>query len=285
MRWLRGVTVHGAVLWLCLMGLTVASAYGSWAIAVLVGAVVARLLLALRASLARTVSGFAVGTSSNAGGREAVWETHDPGFTGGWTGVYAPGVSVRPARWEAELTAAGLGVALRRRELAVLTGGLRRGRLVALGFTLVGLMLSLWLAQRMTTPGTVANTLTASLWFTLWSFGGLLVLPTVSRRGVAAVDAAYLCEPDADPALLAEVARRLDALQDGEPTRPGLVETIFHPLPSVDNRKAGRTPTRFGAWDANRLTVYLGLCGGSLLTRAVHCNAGRPALWVWLPTD
>ena len=124
-----------------------------------------------------------------------------------------------------------------------------------------------------------------SLWFTLWSFLGLLVLPTFSRRGVAEVDARLLAE-GTTPDELNAITRTLDRRQDSEPARPGWVERIFHPIPSVNNREAptGGTPPR-GAWDAARTAVFVSAAGLGLLGRAVHCNCGRPALWAFLPTE
>ncbi|MEM9791141.1 MAG: hypothetical protein AAF842_12145, partial [Planctomycetota bacterium] len=122
--------------------------------------------------------------------------------------------------------------------------------------------------------------------FTLWSFLGLLTLPTLSRRAVAQLDRSLLDE-GFPPETLAATSRTLNAMQDGEPARPGAVEAIFHPIPSLANRVAtpAALPSRFAAWDAARTAVYLSAAGLGLLGRAVHCNAGKPALWVFLPTD
>jgi hypothetical protein len=156
--------------------------------------------------------------------------------------------------------------------------------LLAVAFTLVGLMAAALLAgpDRL---GTAAGTIALSLWFTLWSFLGLLTLPTLSRRGVAEVDERLLSE--GFPRETVETtARRLDDLQDAERDRPAVVETIFHPVPSLEHRLRGpHTHGRRGYWDAARTSVYLSLAGLGLLGRAVHCNCGRPALWVFLPTD
>ena len=87
--------------------------------------------------------------------------------------------------------------------------------------------------------------------------------------------------------LLERTVRRLDDLQDGERSRPALVETIFHPIPSVENRldEAADAAPRPGYWDAARTAIFLGSTGLGLLGRAVHCNCGRPSLWVFLPSD
>ena len=131
---------------------------------------------------------------------------------------------------------------------------------------------------------TGAGIIEFSLLFTLWSFVGLLVLPTVSRRGVAEVDD-RLRENDARTSLIDETLRRLDGMQDAETSRPALSETIFHPVPSVDRRTQITTARPSGAWDAARTTVFISAAGLGLLGRAVHCNCGRPALWVFLPAD
>ena len=78
----------------------------------------------------------------------------------------------------------------------------------------------------------------------------------------------------------------LDNLQDGEADRPTLVETVFHPIPSLRSRLEGpRSNNAIGYWDAARTAVYLSLAGLGLLGSAVHCNCGKPSLWVFLPTD
>jgi hypothetical protein len=58
-------------------------------------------------------------------------------------------------------------------------------------------------------------------------------------------------------------------------------------VPSVDNRRrlTRGTSSSLGAWHVARLTLFLSWSCLGLLSRAVHCNAGRPELWVLLPTD
>jgi len=175
-------------------------------------------------------------------------------------------------------------VAADRRSLAVATGSWWRGRATALLFTLAGLTASAWMVG----PGrlgTAAGTVEFSLWFSLWSFLGLLTLPTLSRRGVIEIDERARAEGRSGQALRT-TTRLLDELQDGEPIRLSLIEAIFHPIPSVQNRLDGpRAHGVIGFWDVARTSVYLSLAGMGLLGRAVHCNCGRPSLWVFLPTD
>jgi len=189
-----------------------------------------------------------------------------------------------PMRWRDVLGPEGYELAANRRTFAIKTGGWWRGRAVALLFTAVGLLFAALLVGS-TNLGTGWGTIQFSLWFSLWSFLGLLVLPTLSRRGVIEIDERVQSE-GYTAHLLRTNTERLDRLQDGEPMRPSLVETIFHPVPSVENRLEGpRSHHVVGFWDAARTSIYLSVAGIGLLGRAVHCNCGRPALWVFLPTD
>jgi hypothetical protein len=135
-----------------------------------------------------------------------------------------------------------------------------------------------------TPPGTAGGVLVFAAVFTLWSFVGLLVLPTLSRRASLAVDG-RLVDRGIDPLDLGRLASRLDAMQDGEPSRPGWIESIFHPIPSVSSRGPSTRRNPLAAWDIARTASFLGIAGLSPLGRAVHCNSGRPSLWVYLPID
>jgi hypothetical protein len=77
----------------------------------------------------------------------------------------------------------------------------------------------------------------------------------------------------------------LDSAQDDEPSRGALVETIFHPVPSVDNRLQTQQSGSPLAWHAARMTLFPSWSCMGLLARAVHCNVGRSELWAMLPTD
>jgi len=286
-RWLRGVAAHAATLFAIAALLTavgrVAGVPGTLGLV----AALSILLLAVRpyhaalvAPLRRTQH-----HRPDTGLPETVLAADDPAFTGSIHGLVVAERSLLPQHWPDALGHDGLRLVRRRRQLAVASGLWQRGRAVALGFTWLGALL----AAALVGPGdlgTAGGTLELACWFTLWSFLGLLTLPTLARRAVAELDRRLL-EQDADPELLARTAQTLNAMQDGETERPAGVEAIFHPIPSLANRAADRPspPTAYAAWDAARLTVFLSFAGLSLLGRAVHCNAGKPALWVYLPTD
>jgi uncharacterized protein YbjT (DUF2867 family) len=285
----RGMMAHSAVLFASAVALLYAGKYGGVAGTVAAGLVLILALLRGRVALASVVAPLELtpsGPEAAAGDRIPVVmaESPDEGFTGGVVGVVRPRFHLLPMKWREVLGPDGIEVAVNRRCLAVKTGSWRRGRVLALAFTAVGLAVAALLVGP-ARLGTAAGTIELSLWFTLWSFVGLLTLPTWSRRGVSEVDARVLAD-GCPPEVVEQTTRRLDDLQDGERDRPPLVEAIFHPLPSLNQRLRGpHAHGRSGYWDAARTTVYLSLAGLGLLGRAVHCNCGRPALWVFLPTD
>ncbi len=288
----RGVVVQGALLFGVAGALTVAGHYGGGLLLFVAAVAASLVLLALRTGVARMLAASDPSDAppsllAGAGMPTRFVHAVDEGFTGGVAGVIRPQVSILPAAWGPALGDAGLRLAISRRSAAVATGAWRRGRVLALGFTWVGFALAALAVAlcESAAMGTAAGTVAFSLWFTLWSFLGLLVLPTFSRRGVAEVDARLLAQ-GTTPDELSAVTRTLDQLQDGELSRPGWVEVVFHPIPSVNNRRAaaGAHPPR-GAWDAARTTVFVSAAGLGLLGRAVHCNCGRPGLWAFLPTE
>ena len=289
---LRGALVHGGVLLGSGCILMFAGRYAGSAGSVLAGMSIAFLLLYFRLVLAKWMSPLQI-TSVSLGptkrktvDQQTVFnvQCHDEGFTGGFTGVFTPREQLFPARWREVLGPEGTALALHRRTLAVMTRSWLRGRVLALLFTAVGLLAASLLVGG-GQLGTAWGMIQFSLWFSLWSFVGLLTLPTLSRRGVIEID--ERTQADGYPVtLMREVTERLDRLQDGEPVRPSIVETIFHPVPSVENRLDGpRSHQVIGYWDAARTSIYISSAGLGLLGRAVHCNCGRPSLWVFLPTD
>jgi len=209
-------------------------------------------------------------------------ESDDEGFTGAVVGVVRPQLHLLPLRWREVLDAEAFATAVQRRQMAVQSGAWWRGRMLAIGFTLLGIALAAAIVgdRRL---ATAEGIVTFSLAFTLWSFLGLLTLPTPSRRGVEEVDQRMLAA-GCPRATLARTIESLDDLQDRERERMALVETIFHPVPSVEARLRGPHATGVaGCWDAARTAVYVSAAGLGLLGRAVHCNCGRPSLWAFLP--
>jgi hypothetical protein len=216
-------------------------------------------------------------------------DADDPSFVGAWTGVDARRLWV-PQRWVRELSAEQLTVALTRRAGVRDLGLRRRGVLVAMAWNTVGFALaaSAPRADLMTAAGFV----TVMAWFTLWCFVGVLVLPTLSRPAVITADRWARSSYAID--VLTQTITQLDAWQDDEEIRSPGVEAVFHPVPSrsvrlralLDSAQPTNTAAvASGAWQATRMMLYLSWAGVGGLSRAVHCNVGRPALWVMLPGD
>lgn len=287
----RGVAFHTALLFLIGLGLLFAGRRLGIPGVLGLGALTPFVLLWIRTPLARTLAPLRArplvrdsDEPEDTDAKTRVIECEDEGFTGGYTGVLTARGVLLPARWVEQLDGESLALVRRRRRIAVRSGGWLRGRILALAFTWVGIVVAAFVvgAERL---GTAEGVISLSLVFSIWSFLGLLTLPTPSRTGVLAVDAA-LRSSDVDARTLDRVIRRLDEFQDREPTRPAGVEAVFHPVPAVRNRVDGPVATgRRGFLDAARTSIFLSASGLGLLGRAVHCNCGRPALWVYLPSD
>jgi uncharacterized protein YbjT (DUF2867 family) len=286
----RGVAVHASALFVAAVVVLFAGRLGGTVATVAAGLAISLLLLLGRVALAelmaplRLVPGEPASSPPNDPLPIALAQSPDEGFTGGIGGVFRPRFHLIPSKWREALGPEGFEVATHRRSLAVKTGSWWRGRAAALLFTLAGLAVCAWMVSP-ARLGTAGGTIELSLWFSLWSFAGLLTLPTLSRRGVIEIDERARAEGRSSESL-STTTRLLDALQDGEPVRPALVEAFFHPVPSVQTRLDGpRAQGVVGFWDSARTAVYLSLAGLGLLGRAVHCNCGRPSLWVFLPAD
>lgn len=282
----RGVAVHTSVL--VLVGVLMLGAtgpVGRWGFVLGgIGAMVAMLLA--RPVIARLMSGVWIEHEASLGGCRFA-SAADEGFTGGVLGVVRARAVVLPLAWREGLPERVLGVVSQRRRLAVSTGGWARGRAAAIAFTVAGLLVAAFSVPGGWVGGS-AGVIGFSLVFTLWSFGGLLVLPTLSRRASRSLDRAVLAAGVVADELTA-AAQALDRLQDDEPRRPGWIERIFHPIPSVSARASWAAGDvgggSAGAWDVARTSIYLSWAGLGLLSRSVHCNCGRPDLWVFLPVE
>ncbi len=206
----------------------------------------------------------------------------DPGFTGGVVGLPGQEKIVLPAGMLNRLSSDELAATIARRLEATDDGSRTRGLLVAFVWVLLGFNLSAML------PGagvaSVAALATTCLGFTLWTFLGLLILPSLSRQASFAIDSRVVDRGVSAQSLTRSVSK-FDQLQDDEPARGPVIETLFHPVPSV-SRRQGQTHTSTPiAWHAARMTLFLSWACMGTLVRAVHCNVGRPELWVMYPTD
>ena len=272
--WARGAAVHGFCLLVVALVLLGAGRAGGDGAALAVALVLMVVLLSAQARLAGLVGG----VRRDGDGLSA----SDPSFVGGIVGLPGRGRMLLSAAWDDETDR----VQVVRREALRRSGARTFGVVAAALFDLLGLAVVLFATSASATS--VAGIATVSLWMTVWSFLGLLVLPSLSRRAVLAADRSAVSR-GIDPGDLTAVLRRLDAEQEDEPRRGRLVETVFHPVPSLEGRVArltvGQGPELPQPWNTARAALFLSWASIGLLSRAVHCNCGRPALWVLFPGD
>ena len=209
-------------------------------------------------------------------------EHHGTGFTGGIAGFPGMETVVLPADMLAKLSPEQLAIVIARRLEAIQGGSRTRGLLLAIVWVIVGFSLSTKLPGADVTS--VAGLSMTCLAFSLWTFFGLLTLPTLSRQASYAIDGKIL-QSGASPEAFQQTIKTLDALQDDEPRRSAFIETVFHPVPSVENRRTLTSSNTAITWHAARITLLVSWACMGMLVRAVHCNVGRPELWVMLPTD
>lgn len=295
-RWLRGVAVHWVVWMAMALALMLTARAADVPAVIAVFALGQLLLAALRGRMVGVIARMPVQpappsmvqAAQQAGldpAKLRVVDTPDEGFTGGWSGIQ-PDTLVVPLRWST-LPAAALTAQFARRKAIADSGAHRRGVLGAIVWNTAGF--GAVLALTGASPATAAGIVTLAAGMTLWAFLGVLLLPTPSRAAVYATDAA--AAQTVGVAGVREAIERLDAWQDDEPTRSVNVERIFHPVPSRSNRLArlARAPgAGLGAIHAHHLArhaLWLGWGALSPISRLVHCNVGRTALWAMLPGD
>ena len=171
-----------------------------------------------------------------------------PYGTGGITGILGSETVVLPMHWKPILSNKLLNVMESRRRYAIASGLRRNGVLLALAWNIGGFAISVLLAGG---TGSVASLLSTSLYFSLTSFVGLLVLPKPSQNAVLQTDAGVINNGNRDN--LVAAIRTLASIQDDEETRHSAVQLIFHPIPAVSLRTAQATSD---AIDKNGASVH-----------------------------
>lgn len=211
----------------------------------------------------------------------AVVEHTDIGFTGGIVGLGKHARIVIPTAW-LSFSSEQLAAAIARRAVAINSGSYSRGLLFAFVWNIAGFLgCSLLINDGLTSVAGLVSTVCC---FTLWSFLGLLTLPTISRNASLEIDR-VLAKQEVPTDLIRSAALTMDQLQDGEPERSRFIETIFHPVPNVASRNPAQPIGGLAAWNVARTTLFFSWACLGVLSRSVHCNLGRPELWTMLPTD
>jgi len=218
-------------------------------------------------------------------GRSGTFFQHrDRRFVGGITGL--PGFEnvALPGSWRGGLSPQSIRILAERRLAALQSGGRRRGILVAMFWNIACFTTAIVAAGG--TIVLVSDLVTIYLWFLILSFVGLLVLPVFNRNSVFALD--RFCLRTTDPSMLRTAINELDNLTEQDTSRSAAEESVFQPIPCPERRTqfaATSGQDYVPAWNVARTTLYLSWAFGGPLSRAVHCNIGRPELWAMLPSD
>ena len=279
LHWFRGAFLHGTLLLLIGLILMGSARLGGIWLALLVFLLLNVGLIYGQLLLARLVGGLGVQREEG----YVLLDAPYPHLTGGIAGFEA--VVLVPQRWRDIFSPETFDLLVKRKRMLVEKGSRRNGLFAAVLWNTLGFVLA-YLAAGGT--ASVAGLISFSLWSTLWSFLGVLALPTLSRRAVFQGDA-LAASTGQEVSLLTEALKTLDRDQDDEFRRGQAVETVFHPIPSVARRteklETRDTPPNLTTWHVARTALYLSWANVSFLSRAVHCNIGRPEVWVFLPSD
>jgi hypothetical protein len=277
-HWFRGAALHGLILFGVGLVMLLGARLGGFWYALLGFLLVNLVLIHAQITIARLIGGL----TAERRGSVVLLRSPYAHLTGGIAGLIRE-VVVVPASWRAKFDSATFELLIERRRLLMAQQSRRLGLLAALLWNISGFALA-YSASGGTQS--VAGLVSFSLWSTLWAFLGVLLLPTPSRRAVFQGDALSL-HKGGSVERLQDALKRLDQDQDEEFSRDQAVEALFHPIPSVERRleNPGDAVPRVATWHLARTALYLSWANLSWLSRAVHCNLGRPEVWVFLPSD
>lgn len=279
-RWARGVAVHSLVL-AGVGGAGALSLAGTGGFEAGLAASLAALALGRR-FLHRMISGVPIRPTTGDGrGAILLQAVDDPAFTGGVLGPGRGAGVLLPQAWWDGVPRPELEAELFRRRWQIGRGMETRAFLVLLLWNLLGSAAGTFAFNLASWPIGLAL-VGQACWMTLWTFASLLCLPVLSRAAVLAADrAAAAAGLEVEPWI-----RRFPEItgEDGSPR--AALQNIFYPIPSARIRlcSLGQPGRGGGAGSLARSQLYYSWAAFTLLGRAVHCNVGRPALWVFPPS-
>lgn len=277
--WIRGVLVHSLVL----LAVGFVTALGlRWTGGFCLGVAISIGVLALgRGFLFRAVSGGSMRKAAMEGGEKvSVSAVGDPAFTGGVVGFGRRATILLPESWMDGVPRPELAVEVFRRRWQIAQGLPGQAFLLVLAWNLIGVWVGGMVVDLSTLP--LGHALMGlACWMTLWTFASLLVLPVLGRGTVFAADRAA-ADAGLDPSQWIRLYPKLTG-EDGN--SKAALQNIFYPIPSAELRLRSLRDSR--RWvvlgPVARGNLYYSLAGLTLLGRSVHCNVGRPGLWVFPP--
>ncbi|MDX1987508.1 MAG: hypothetical protein SFV17_12540 [Candidatus Obscuribacter sp.] len=287
---------HGAIILIMAILIALVNRYFGLPGLALWSVIVTSMLLSGQLRLARFYAGLSASTvdsSSMFQGRATVLAvpTTECCFTGGIIGLPSQEKIVIPEHWLNELPQQQLETLLLRRQEVIRSGLRTKGILIAALFTCSGILMAGTLTERYFSLAvdSAAGLVTMSLLFTLWSFTGLISLPSITHLAVYEADKLAV-QTGVKDSLLRQVICRVDEDMGEESSRTAAVDNIFHPVPTAARRLEALNQPRqmenpLAAWQTARYALFLSVAGLGLLGGAVHCNAGKPVLWAMMPAD
>ena len=289
--YIRGVFYHGSILFLIafiLLNLLKAFDFSQVLLPLLLTIFFIQILFALfQAQIANLLSNFKVSNSSDVIQSYEVWESSDIGFTGGIP--FLSKKSIIPKYWIENISPDEIQLLLNRRAFLKEKHSHLLGIFGAILFNLCGAAIGyggcLFTGITLSTHGYLSFLLVWASSVSLCSFIGLLFLPSYSQKATLFGDHSWKKE---ERNKITHLIENLDAFQDKEPSRQPQIQKIFHPIASVDLRMQALQNDQEisrGAWHIARYTLFFSWSILSFMGRAVHCNVGRPNLWVFLPSD
>lgn len=283
--YLKGILVHGFVI-----GIAIVTLHGAGQIGGLPLATLALLLLLTLAVQLQLWFAMGVGLQQRRQNpvdfvtdSATIWiESSDPAFSGGIVGLPGRERIILPSKWHKVMGTDHLRYLQMRRMEAIQTGYRTWGIMLAASWILMSFLLSAYLVGF--PKGGLSSALELSLLSSFFHFVGLLLLPTPSRRATLAIDQ-RIQKRSPMKHDLKDWLQKFSLMTDGELQRNRWIEIIFHPIPSIQNRLDQDQESYWIAWNSNRMMLYFSTFSGGLLSRAVHCNVGKPELWVMAPAD
>ena len=212
------------------------------------------------------------------------WEvdSSDPSFTGGTTGIGPWAMFLLPASWKTKLTAEQSQTVIDRRLWEIRNNLPARSLLISLSWNLAGCKIGAVLLGLSGRPVEEAIIMQSS-WMTLWGFLALLLLPSFSRSSVFGADRAALAHGrDAR-----DWIKKFPSLTGEDGNSKTVIQRVFYPIPSsVERLQSIENPRPTVALgNIARSNLFLSLATLTILGRCVHCNVGRPELWIFPPSD
>jgi hypothetical protein len=289
--YIRGIAFQGAFLFgIAFLFLTLLTFFplSSLLLPLLLSTFAIQILLALlQKPIAMLVSKFTISKSEENSSLDEVWESSDIGFTGGIP--FLQKRTILPKKWKDSFSTDEVELLIKRRNFLKDKKSHIYGICGAILFNLVGVVFGYlgWIGSGITLEqnGYLSFLLVWASSVSLWSFLGLLYLPSLSQKATLMGDSSWIQE---DKNKVKHLITSLDDYQDQEPKRQPQIQKIFHPIASVDIRLQvleNEQSTSFATWHIARYTLFFSWSILSFMGRGVHCNVGRPHLWVFLPSD